>query len=167
MSDRALSGFILIAAAAYGAYLYWRHLQSGGGGAASPAGAPPAGSGASSLPTAAGGSPLAKLLGFAQAENLHVTSGEHFTTNGQAVMSAHDLAQTGHTTGSLHYQGRAIDVGVGGLSAAQIGQVIADATANGFRVLKELYTGQGPYGESSGPHLHIEAPASRFAQVAP
>lgn len=167
MSDRALSGLILIVAALYGAYLFWRHLQSGGGGAASPAGPGTAPGGSPPVPpkpTAASLSPLAQLLSFAGMEHLTVTSGEHFDAQGNAVLSPSDVAHTGHTTNSLHYQGRAIDVGVSG---SNVGQVIADATAAGFRVLRELYTGNGPYGYSSGPHLHIEAPASRFAQVAP
>ena len=167
MSDRALSGLILIVAAIYGAYLFWRHLQSAGAAAASPAGPGTAPGGSPPVlpkPTAASVSPLAQLLSFARMERLPVTSGEHFNAQGQAVLSPADLAHTGHAPNSLHYQGRAIDVGVRG---ANVGQVIADATAAGFRVLKELYTGSGPYGYSSGPHLHIEAPASRFAEVAP
>ena len=93
--------------------------------------------------TVAAGAPLAALLGFASAEGLTVTS----TTGGS------------HTPTSLHYQGRAIDVGVSGLSSASIAQKVQDALNAGFKVLQELYTGNGRYGYSSGPHLHISDPA--------
>lgn len=88
------------------------------------------------------GTPLSQLENFANVEGLKITS----TTGGH------------HNPGSLHYQGRAIDVSVNGLSPQRIQQVMQDAINSGFKAIKELYTGNGPYGQSSGPHLHISLP---------
>lgn len=89
-----------------------------------------------------GASPLDKLLAFAAGNGLSVTS----TTGGS------------HNPGSLHYQGRAIDVSVRGLVDSQIEQLKALAGLQGIHVLDER--SQLP-GEKvwSGPHLHFDIPA--------
>lgn len=86
-------------------------------------------------------SPLDRLLSFARARGLRVTS----TTGGR------------HVPGSMHYRGRAIDVSVRGLSEGAIEGVMAAARAAGFRVLDER-TRHKWSPAWSGPHLHIELP---------
>lgn len=63
-----------------------------------------------------------------------------------------------HNKGSLHYQGRAIDVSVTGKSDAEIKAFIAAAKAAGIRVVDER---RRPKGQKvwGGAHLHLEAAA--------
>lgn len=88
---------------------------------------------------AVSGTPLERLEAFAGRWGLNITS----------------RVRKGNSR-SLHYSGRAIDVGTRGLTPRQVAMIIADAVQSGFRVLDERYTGQGRYGYSTGPHLHIE-----------
>ena len=85
--------------------------------------------------------PLEKLLAFAKAHDLHVTS----TTGG------------GHNPGSLHYAGRAIDVSVRGMTDEAIARIKEFAAAAGLYVLDERrrLPGEAVWG---GPHLHISDP---------
>ncbi len=140
MNDRLSASWVLIAGSVFIAYWYYRTK-----GKEDSTGSP-------SVPaTVIGpqkGTPLERLLGFVKAEGLPAPSHSQ-TTGGR------------HAIHSLHYQGRAVDVGTRGLSPSFIEKVIADAKAAGFRVLRELYTGNGPYGPSSGPHLHIELPLNQ------
>lgn len=86
------------------------------------------------------GKVLDDLLAFAKAHDLNVTS----TTGGS------------HVPGSLHYQGRAIDVSARGLTD-QIVQNIKDfAAAVGIHVLDERQ--RMPWKQWSGPHLHLSVP---------
>lgn len=98
-----------------------------------------AASGVPVLPSVGGFmTPLQRLLDFARKWGLKVTS----TTGGR------------HVPGSMHYQGRAIDVRTRGVSSEVIEDAIAAARNAGFRVLDER-TDPG-HGKWSGPHLHIE-----------
>jgi len=129
--DRGFAGLILIAAAIYGIIWYYRRKNTFQG------------TTVQSLigPVAVGDTPLAKLESFAKNEGLRVTS----TTGGI------------HVPGSLHYRGRAIDVGTRGLSPSAINQIIQDAKQNGIQVRDER---ERPAGEAqwSGPHLHLQIP---------
>lgn len=137
VSDTRTASLVLVAGAAGVAYWYW-HLTKGA--LASPAAAAPPSDQGIPQTRVSGDSPLARLEAFAGRWGLPVTS----TTGGR------------HVPGSLHYVGRAIDTGLP--NAADLPRIISDAIANGFRVLVENYRGQGRYGYSSGPHLHIEVP---------
>lgn len=114
-----------------------------GGGA--PGGAPAtAGTGgAPPLPPVAGIGPenpaLASAAGFAGGQGYHVTS----TTGGE------------HNPGSLHYQGRALDVSVRGKDPGEVKRFMAQAQAQGYVVRDERARpkGQAVWG---GPHLHLE-----------
>ena len=129
--DRGFAGLILIAAAIYGAIWYYRRKNSFQG------------TTVQSVigPVAIGGSPLSKLKDFAGKEGLRVTS----TIGGS------------HVPGSLHYLGRAVDVGTRGLTDSQVSQIVADAKQNGIGVIDERTQ---PAGERqwSGPHLHLQIP---------
>lgn len=144
--DLIASGFLLVGVGIYAIYLYSRKRI---------AMLPEASQGLKGASTTVPGvklpgpvnqpviqSPLDRLLAFAQQMGLTVTS----TTGGE------------HVPGSLHYRGRAIDVGARGLTQKAIDAIRAAAEQLGFRVLQETYTGRGRYGYSSGPHLHIEVP---------
>lgn len=87
------------------------------------------------------GSPLDRLLGFAAEMGLRVTS----TTGGT------------HNPGSLHYEGRAIDVSARGLTDRAIDGLRDAAAAIGIRLRDERRRppGQGVWG---GPHIHLEVP---------
>lgn len=87
------------------------------------------------------GTPLDRLLGFARAHNLAVTS----TTGGS------------HNKGSLHYLGRAVDVRSRGLTEGMIADIKRFASAAGIRVLDERTRPQGQ-AVWGGPHLHLEFP---------
>ncbi|NTX11917.1 peptidoglycan-binding protein [Myxococcus sp. CA051A] len=60
-----------------------------------------------------------------------------------------------HNPGSMHYQGRAIDVRTRGVPAARLEAFMADARAQGYTVRDERTRprGQAVWG---GPHLHIQ-----------
>ena len=87
------------------------------------------------------GTPLDRLLAFAKAHGLTVTS----TTGGR------------HNAGSLHYMGRAIDVRSRTLTEQMVEDIKRFAAAAGIRVLDERKRppGQLVWG---GPHLHLEVP---------
>lgn len=84
---------------------------------------------------------LQGLMAFAQQHGYHVTS----SMGGQ------------HNPGSLHYQGRAIDIANQGVD---YNQLVAQAKANGYRVLNELHRmpGEAVWG---GPHYHIDTGLSQ------
>ncbi|WP_338871977.1 peptidoglycan-binding domain-containing protein [Myxococcus stipitatus] len=88
--------------------------------------------------TTTGGRPYQAMSRLAEQHGLHVTS----TIGGR------------HNVGSLHYQGRAIDVRTRGVPAARIDAFIADARARGYNVRDERTRPRGQ-AEWSGPHLHI------------
>ena len=159
MNDRALSGLLLVVAAVFGAFLFYRRLKAEGAATSpvqAPAGGKPGIPGVSA-PVLPDVRPLSRLLGWAKGLGLPVTS--HEDTKG--------IPKSGHVKNSLHYSGRAIDVGVSGKSFQEVSRIINDAVAKGFRVLPELYKGNSPYGYSSGPHLHVEVPYEHLARVAP
>jgi hypothetical protein len=83
---------------------------------------------------------LDDLLAFAHAHNLNVTS----TTGGR------------HVAGSLHFQGRAIDVGGRSLTDKMVDDIKTFAAAVGIHVLDERK--KMPWKEWSGPHLHLSVP---------
>jgi hypothetical protein len=138
MNDRLFSSWVLVVGALGFGYYYYRlsHKTLGPVPGSKPIGPP--------VPPemGTGQTPLQRLLGFAESMGLRVYS----TTRGR------------HVTGSLHYQGRAIDTGLGGHTPEEVQSA---AEAQGFRVLPELYKGWGRYGYSSGPHMHIEVPFQR------
>ena len=86
------------------------------------------------------GNVLDDLLAFAKAHDLRVTS----TRGGR------------HVEGSLHYQGRAIDVGGKGLTDTIVQNIKDFAAAVGIHVLDERK--RMPWKEWSGPHLHLSVP---------
>lgn len=83
---------------------------------------------------------LDDLLSFAKAHDLRVTS----TTGGR------------HVPGSLHYLGRAVDVGGRGLTDKMVDDIRQFAAAVGIHVLDERK--KMPWKEWSGPHLHLSVP---------
>ena len=83
---------------------------------------------------------LDDLLAFAKAHDLRVTS----TTGGT------------HVKGSLHYQGRAIDVSGRGMTDAIVANIKEFAAAVGIHILDERQ--KQPWKEWSGPHLHLSVP---------
>lgn len=87
------------------------------------------------------GDPLTRLRQFAARFGLVITS----ETGGQ------------HNPGSLHYQGRAIDVRSRGLTDEVIAALQKAAAELGIRLRDERTrpAGQGVWG---GPHLHLEVP---------
>lgn len=157
MDDTRSASLVLIVGAAGVAYWYY-HLTSGkissGGPAQNSQGGPQDGStatlgvGSAQQSSAAPRDNLGRLLAFASQWGLRVTSGEKILPSGKEV-----IPQTGHTPGSLHYSGNAIDVAGSVTGAAQ-----RAAAAVGIHILPELYTGQGPSGYSSGPHYHLSFP---------
>ena len=85
------------------------------------------------------GTPLAQLRAFALRWGLTITS----ETEGR------------HNPGSLHYQGRAIDVSARGLTDEAVRAIDRSAAAEGIRLRDERRRppGQAVWG---GPHLHLE-----------
>jgi hypothetical protein len=83
--------------------------------------------------------PYKAMVRLAKKHGLTVTS----TTGGK------------HNRGSLHGQGRAIDVRTRGVSSAKLNAFIRDAKAHGYKVLDERVR---PHGQKvwSGPHIHIQ-----------
>jgi hypothetical protein len=132
--DKASAGLLLIAVAVYGIIWFYRRKQSAGGFTVNTAIGP-------ATMGKATGNPLSALLEFARQLGLRVTS----TTGGE------------HNTGSLHYQGRAIDVGSSGLSDSDIDALTQAAAAKGIKLRDERARppGQAIWG---GPHLHLEVP---------
>lgn len=157
MDDTRSASLVLIVGAAGVAY-WWYHLTSGklssGGPSQQPAGGPqqPAagalGAGTGQQSSIGQADHLTALLAFANRWGLRVTSGEKILPGGQEV-----IPQSGHTSGSLHYSGNAVDV-AGSVTDA----VKQAAAAIGIHILPELYTGMGPSGPSTGPHYHLSFP---------
>jgi hypothetical protein len=150
-SDLAATGLLLAGIGGVGIYLYAKRRLGGSTATAKVPGVRVSADGVvRGLPSGKGYTggialtPLQRLMEFAEAFGFHPTKGQ--TTGGR------------HTRGSLHYQGRAIDLGTRDLTAEEIKQIIQAARDAGFRVLNEPYTGQGRYGPSSGPHIHLEVP---------
>jgi hypothetical protein len=138
--DKASAGLILIAVAIYGAIWYYRRKNAFQGTTISTA----MGRVAIGNPTpkiSLAGTPLQKLVSFAALENLRVTS----TTGGK------------HVKGSLHYQGRAVDISTRGLSDARVQEIINDAKGAGLGVIDERIQPAGER-EWTNPHLHLQIP---------
>ncbi len=94
------------------------------------------------------GAPLHQLLEFARVHGLHITSGEHIGPDGRAY-----FAHGGHNTGSLHYVGRAIDVGAHLLDDLAVHSLAFEANAKGINLFDERQPpGNGIW---TGPHLHL------------
>ena len=157
MDDTRSASLVLIVGAA-GVAWWWYHLTSGKlstGGPAQNAQEGPQGPatgdlGAGTTQQSYSGQTdnLGRLLAFADRFGLKVTSGEKVLPGGREV-----IPQSGHTSGSLHYSGNAVDV-VGAITGA----AQQAAAAVGIHILPELYTGMGPSGYSSGPHYHLSFP---------
>lgn len=91
---------------------------------------------------------LNQLIQFAQSHGLTITSGEGFS-GGRPV-----VPNVGHSAHSLHYIGRAVDVGMPDSDSQS--SILSDAKKQGMTVIPEQYTGEGPEGYSTGPHWHIQ-----------
>ncbi len=141
MNDSQSASLVLVAGAAGLAY-WWFHLVKGD--LSSPAGVAPGGPQTpnTGLPESKVNlAPLSKLEDFARQYGLRVTS----ETGGQ------------HNPGSLHYQGRAIDVSSQGFTQDVVEKLKAVAASWGI-VLRDERTrpaGQKVWG---GSHLHLEIP---------
>lgn len=102
-----------------------------------------------------GGSPLAQLKAWADSLGLRVTSD---------LRTPQQQAALGGKPGSLHVLGRAIDVGVRGLSWSRVEEIIKDAKAKGWNAFFEP-AGDTRYGHSTGPHVHVSiSPPGSSAQ---
>lgn len=138
MNDKLSASWVLVVGSLFLAYWYYRTKRGGG---ADRAGGPPV------LPPVPGTPNGPKLSIIEQIEaigsqfGLPVTS----TTGGK------------HVAGSLHYQGRAVDFGVGGFSEDVLSAFKSAEEAAGFQVHEE-YAGSTPY--STGHHLHVSKPFS-------
>jgi len=84
------------------------------------------------------------LVAFANAHNLRINP-ESFHPKPGA-----------HVKGSLHYKGRAIDVGGRGMTDQMVENIRKFADAVGIHVLDERK--RMPWKEWSGPHLHLSVP---------
>lgn len=143
MNDTRSASLVLVAGAA-GVAWWWFHITQGKLAPAAadtspkdPTGGPALGPGSAHLP----GSPLQQLEAFARANSLKITS----ETGGQ------------HNSGSLHYQGRAIDVSSRGFTQQMVDALRQAAAAVGIKLRDERTrpAGQAVWG---GPHLHLEIP---------
>lgn len=99
------------------------------------------------LPDVRGDNPLDRLLRFAEAWGLTVTSPK--IVGGKIIRGR-------HVEGSAHYQDRAIDVRTKGVAPSLIEEVLNAARMAGFRVIDERLPQR--WSEWTGPHLHIEVP---------
>jgi hypothetical protein len=89
------------------------------------------------------GTPLETLIGFARHHRLRITD---------------TCGCGGHNPGSLHYQGRAIDVSVQGVTDAEVQAIITSAGGWGIHVIDERHRLPGEQ-VWTGPHLHLEVRA--------
>lgn len=87
---------------------------------------------------------LDDLLAFAKANNLKV--------NPESL----NPRPGAHVKGSLHYQGRAVDVSARGLTDTIVANIKEFAAQVGIHVLDER--SKQPWKEWSGPHLHLSVP---------
>lgn len=146
MNDRLSASWVLIVGTVFIAY--WYYKVKGKAPAQVAGSRQPDSTGGAHDPSGAKGSVLDRILALGQQFGFPTPSVGQ-TTGGK------------HATNSLHYVGRAVDFGTRGISDAVQSAFIAAAKAAGFRVLDERYTGEGPYGPSSGPHLHVDLPFMR------
>jgi len=86
---------------------------------------------------------ISELLQFARLHNLRVTAGAG--------------ERSGHNRGSLHYLGRAIDVGARNMTDAMVENIRRLAAAVGINVIDERSRPQGQK-VWTGPHLHLSFP---------
>lgn len=144
MNDTRSASLVLIAGSV-GVAWFWYHLTRGklapaaaDTGPKDPTGGPALGSGP---PVLSAITPLARLEAFALSRQLSITS----ETGGH------------HNPGSLHYQGRAIDVSSRGFTQQMVDALRQAAAAVGIRLRDERTR---PAGQAvwSGPHLHLEIP---------
>lgn len=84
------------------------------------------------------------LLAFAKAHDLRVNPESLHPRPGA------------HVPGSLHYQGRAIDVGARGMTDKIVNDLKEFAAAVGIHVKDERK--KQPWSQWSGPHLHLSVP---------
>jgi hypothetical protein len=139
MDDSRSASFVMIAGAAGLAY-WWFHLTRGELSSTVTAGGPAAGN--SGLPEKKVAlPPLAELEDFARQYGLKITS----------EMGGH------HNPGSLHYQGRAIDVSSRGFTQDMVDKLKALAASWGITLRDERArsAGQAVWG---GGHIHLEVP---------
>jgi len=84
------------------------------------------------------------------------TRGQGFNPTPNPTGLRPDGTHGGHNEGSLHYVGRALDVGVRGKSPAEVKAFIQAAQQRGYTVRDERPKPKRPGQVWSGPHIHIE-----------
>ena len=131
MNDKLSSSWVLVVGSLFLAYYYWR--TKSGGKTDVKASRETIGN------LSKAGSIVDQIEAIGAQFGLPVTS----TTGGK------------HVAGSLHYQGRAVDFGVGGVSDDILAAFKSAEEAAGFQVHEE-YAGSTPY--STGHHLHVSKP---------
>jgi len=146
MNDTKSASLVLVVGAAGIAY-WWYQINSGklAAGQSTGGATGPPGEGEGKGPS---GSPLARLEAFAREWGLSIGSG----------------LRPGDT-GSLHSEGRALDVGVPAPGIRS--QVEAAAAALGIHILKEEYTSRPGDGRprSTGPHWHLSFPRMKNGRL--
>lgn len=140
MNDKLSASWVLVVGTVFIAYYYWR-IKPGVKGPGITATVDDAAS-KQAIGASPKGSILEQILAIGKQFGLKTpTLGQ--TTGGK------------HVAGSLHYQGRAADFSISGISDDVLAAFTAAERAAGFQVHEE-YAGSTPY--STGHHLHVSKP---------